>query len=161
MKKTSKKGVTIISTSEAETIAFGRRLAHFLKPRMILALEGTLGSGKTTLTKGIVDGLFRTKKIKVTSPSFALVNQYDGSFPVFHIDCYRLNEIKDYEEIGIDEFLFSSGIAIIEWSEKIKTLLPKRSIFIKLSHNGENRRKFLIKSNDVKFISLLRRRLNV
>ena len=160
MKKHSPKNVSLISDSAEETMFFGKHIAPILKQGMVLALEGPLGSGKTTLTKGIVHGLFRTKKIKVTSPSFALINQYDGVFPVYHIDCYRLDRIEDYENIGIDECLFSNGISIVEWSKKIKTLLPDESIFIAISHRGENKRKFIIRSGDRVFMRTLQKELS-
>lgn len=159
MKKKTNKHVTLMSNSVHETIAFGKNIASLLKPGMIVGLEGPLGSGKTTLTKGIVRGLFRTTKVKVTSPSFVLINHYEGVFPVFHIDCYRLDTIKDYEDIGIDEFLFSKGISIIEWSEKIKPLLPRDSIFITVTHKGENKRKIFIKTKNFPFMTALRKEL--
>ena len=160
MKKRFSTNVSLITDSAQGTIRMGTRIAPVLKQGMVVALEGPLGSGKTTLTKGIVRGLFHRKKIKVTSPSFALINQYDGHFPVYHIDCYRLDSIEDYDNIGIDECLFSDGISIIEWSEKIKTLLPPGSIFVTISHRGGNKRKIVIRSRDRVFMRTLQKELS-
>lgn len=128
-----------ISRSENETISFGKEYAESLKPNDIVALFGDLGAGKTTLTKGIAKGL----KIKehVTSPTFILINEYIGTYPLYHIDLYRLEDIDQIENLGISEYFLKGGICIIEWPERLKNLLPKNSKTVKIENFGENERK--------------------
>lgn len=132
----------ILTYSEKETLQLGKKIARCVDAPCVIALHGDLGSGKTTLTKGIVAGLFPRTKITVKSPSFALVNQYQGSYPVYHIDCYRLDGAADCAEIGIDEFLYGHGIAIIEWPEKIASLLPAETMHIHITAPEETTRSF-------------------
>jgi len=128
-----------ISRSENETISFGEEYAKSLKPNDIVALFGDLGAGKTTLTKGIARGL----KIKehVTSPTFILINEYVGAYPLYHIDLYRLEDTDQIENLGISEYFLKGGICIIEWPERLKNLLPKNSKTMKIENFGENERK--------------------
>ena len=87
----------------------------------------------------------------VTSPSYVLVHCYTGPIPVYHIDCYRLDTVRQFEDIGIDEFLYSRGIAIIEWGEKIKRLLPQETVYVTIGIRGEKKREFKVSSCDKKF----------
>ena len=135
-----KKSLLLHTKSEQETIALGKRIAQCISNPQVIALHGTLGSGKTTLTKGLVAGFFPRRKIVVKSPSFALVNQYQGTYTINHIDCYRLDDEGEFIDIGIDEFLYSSGITIIEWPEKIKKLLPKEALHIRIKASSETER---------------------
>ena len=136
------------SNSCLDTEALGVKIANAFKPGDIIALYGDLGSGKTTFTRGLVRGISPSKNLKVKSPSFAIVNQYDGDFKIYHIDCYRLENIEDFEDIGIDEFLFSDAITIIEWPERIEELLPKDIIKIRIETISENERKIEV----IKFV---------
>ncbi len=152
-----KRKIVIETTSAIQSIALGKKIASCLSAGMVVSLQGPLGSGKTTFTKGLVEGLFKTKKVTVKSPSFALVNQYDGPFPIYHIDCYRLNEGTDFDDIGIDDFLFSEGVAIIEWPERIREYLPKDTIAITIDHTGEKSRLFAIHSHNTVFMDKIRK----
>ena len=105
-----------------ETLAIGERLGQCLKPGDIVLLFGDLGSGKTTLTQGLCHGLGISKSEYVRSPTFILINEYKGTFPIFHIDLYRLDSFSEIEALGLEELLFSNGVSIIEWAEK---LFPK------------------------------------
>jgi tRNA threonylcarbamoyladenosine biosynthesis protein TsaE len=149
-----------ITQSEKETLVFGKKIARCLDRGAVIALHGDLGSGKTTLTKGLVAGLFPRKKITVKSPSFALVNQYQGAYPVYHIDCYRLEDAEDLEQIGIDEFMYGSGISIIEWPEKISRLLPPETLHIYITALHETARGFLVRGRS-ELLEKIRRRVNV
>jgi len=124
--------VNIVSNSPEETIFIGKRIASFLTAGSVVALVGCLGSGKTCLTKGIALGLGITENI--TSPTYTIINEYQGekesSPTLLHIDAYRLNCEKDFEDIGGDETINSDGISIIEWSERIPKSIPENSIKI-------------------------------
>jgi tRNA threonylcarbamoyladenosine biosynthesis protein TsaE len=122
--------VGVVSNSPEETISIGKRIAGFLSAGSVVALAGCLGSGKTCLTKGIALGLGITDNI--TSPTYTIINEYqNGSSPtLLHIDAYRLNCGKDFEDIGGDEAINSGCISIIEWSERIPESIPENSIKI-------------------------------
>ena len=146
----------IISNSVDETFDLGVKISKKLSiaPRTghIIALNGDLGSGKTCLTKGIACGLGVTET--VTSPTYNIVNEFFlvgsgkwvvGSRVLYHIDAYRLNDERDFEDIGGQDILSSDNICIIEWSEKIKNLLPEDTITINIEITGLETRKITIK----------------
>lgn len=114
----------IITNSEQETIKLGEQLGRHLKKGDVLGLIGELGSGKTTLVKGIASGLGVKEKDNVSSPSFVLIKEYKGRVPLYHFDLYRLDKIKDVGYLGLEEYLFDDGVCVIEWAEKMKMLLP-------------------------------------
>ena len=106
----------------------------------MLALRGSLGSGKTTLTKGLAEGLGVEEPRWVTSPTFVLVHQYEGRVPVYHIDAYRLRGPADAEALGMEEMFFGDGVAIVEWAERIEAALPPERLEIVLEIAGEAER---------------------
>jgi len=130
----------IISNSPDETINLGKQIALRLEQGSIVAVQGTLGSGKTYLSKGIALGL--GIKENLTSPTYTIINEYtlsesdriQGSF--FHIDVYRLNNVKDFEDIGGMDIIYSNGISVIEWSDRIQELLPEHRIDISIEITG-------------------------
>jgi tRNA threonylcarbamoyladenosine biosynthesis protein TsaE len=124
------------SHSPNQTIEFGNRLGSQLKGGEIIALVGPLGSGKTHLIKGIVQGLgAEDAAYQVTSPTFVLVNEYSGRLDVFHIDAYRINSIREFEQIGFDDYCCPGSVVLIEWADKIiEALFDIDYIKIELSH---------------------------
>lgn len=112
-----------VAASEAEMISAGRSLAGELAAGDVIALNGSLGAGKTHFTKGIVEGLGSGDD--VTSPTFALVNEYrSGRIPVFHFDFYRLESSDEVIRIGWDDYLDEDGILLVEWADRFPELLP-------------------------------------
>ncbi|HPY11342.1 MAG TPA: tRNA (adenosine(37)-N6)-threonylcarbamoyltransferase complex ATPase subunit type 1 TsaE [Sphaerochaeta sp.] len=126
---------SFVSTSALETTAYGERIAAHLKGGEVIALIGDLGAGKTTLAKGIARGL--GVEDEVVSPSFTLIQQYEGRLALTHIDLYRLDGSEEFEMIGGEEFLYTDGVTLIEWAEKIGDLLPKdlKKITIAIEEN--------------------------
>lgn len=111
----------VVSQSENETRALGRALTEDLEVPATFLLHGELGAGKTALTKGIADGLGIDDPTEVHSPSFSLVNQYAcRTCPMYHIDLYRLETLKDLYSIGIEEILTDEAVIVIEWAEKLR-----------------------------------------
>jgi len=137
---------TIITQDAEETRAFGKQLALKFKPGDIVCFFGDLGAGKTTMIKGIAEGLAITSDY-VHSPTFTLLNLYEhGRLPLYHFDLYRIEDPEELFDIGYDEFLYGSGISVIEWSERFGHLLPKERLEIHLRHKGEDRREIRVKA---------------
>ncbi|MDP6686257.1 MAG: tRNA (adenosine(37)-N6)-threonylcarbamoyltransferase complex ATPase subunit type 1 TsaE, partial [Candidatus Omnitrophota bacterium] len=100
----------MLTHSAQETIDLGKKLAKTLSPGDIVALYGNLGSGKTTFTKGIGESLGVKDPRHINSPTFVLIKEYEGRIPLYHVDLYRLDNIKDIEDIAIEEYLYGDGV---------------------------------------------------
>ena len=136
----------IFNTKGAEeTINAGKIFGRGLGSGDVVALTGELGAGKTVFAQGICEAL--GVKNSVISPTFTIVNEYDGLHKVFHFDAYRIESQKDFISIGFEDYLLEEGICIIEWADKIKDLLPERTIWVKFYHHEteEDRRELQIK----------------
>ncbi len=132
----------ILSKSERETEIAGKRLAEYLRPGMVVALFGNLGMGKTAFVRGIAEGLGITNR--VNSPTFTIVNEYDGAVPLFHFDMYRLSSANELFEIGWDDYLERGGVCVVEWSEKVTGAFPEDTIKVLISRAGDNQRNITI-----------------
>ena len=130
--------LTFTTHSAEETILLGTKIGRKLKPGDIIAMQGTLAAGKTTITKGIALALGIDDTI--TSPTFCLISEYYGKMPLYHMDVYRLDGIEDFVNLGTDDMLYGDGVSIIEWSEKIMSELPKRTIVLKITPQEDNSR---------------------
>ncbi len=130
-----------LSHSREETFSLGERLSIGLQANDVVALSGDLGSGKTVLIQGICHGLGVTDY--VTSPTFTLIQEYSGKFPVYHFDFYRLDRIDQIENLGLDLYFESDGIALIEWAERGDPLLPRDAVHIQIDRDeaDENMRR--------------------
>jgi tRNA threonylcarbamoyladenosine biosynthesis protein TsaE len=126
------------TSSAAETVELGRTLASRLKAGDVVAFYGELGAGKTTMIKGVADGLGVTGVVK--SPSFVIAIEYAGRVPVYHIDLYRLDKKSDFDSIGLDSYLDGDGVCLIEWAERAEQVLPDTAIRVRLSVEGQGRR---------------------
>ena len=120
-----------ISHSEAETEAFGERLAAALSPGAVVAYRGGLGMGKTAFTRGLARGL--GCRGRVTSPTFTIVNEYEGPTPLFHFDMYRLSGSEDLFDIGWEDYLSRGGVCAVEWSEQVADALPEGTVYVTLT----------------------------
>ncbi|MEI3614763.1 tRNA (adenosine(37)-N6)-threonylcarbamoyltransferase complex ATPase subunit type 1 TsaE [Pseudogracilibacillus sp. SO30301A] len=129
-----------ITDTENETIKIGTYLASLLEHGDVITLEGDLGVGKTTFTKGIAKGL--GIKRAVTSPTFTIIKEYDGEIPLYHMDAYRL-EHSD-EDIGFDEYFFGNGVSVVEWASFITEYLPEERLIVKIEHINLDKRKLTL-----------------
>ena len=127
------------TASEAETIALGEQLAGRFPPGSVVLLIGNLGAGKTTLAKGIINGLGAGVPDEVSSPTFTLIHEYGGG-RAYHIDLYRLEEAREAATLGLEELFDSGAIVLIEWGERFPELLPARRIEIRLRAAGGDER---------------------
>ncbi len=130
----------IVSESTVQTRALGKRIGKLLKRGQVVALVGELGSGKTVLAQGIAMGLGVSPRAYPRSPSFVLINEYKGKFPVYHFDLYRLNNIRELESIGYREYFYGQGVAVIEWAQKVEEALPDYYLRVELYFHGKRDR---------------------
>ena len=126
------------SNSAEETIELGKKIGSLLKKGDVIAMQGTLAAGKTTITKGIAQALNISETI--TSPTFCLISEYYGTMPLYHMDVYRLDGGEDFINLGTDDMIYGDGVSIIEWSEKIMEELPKKTIILKLEPQEDGSR---------------------
>ena len=123
----------IITNSPRETILLGENFSRLLKKKDVVAFFGDLAAGKTTLIKGICRG--KEIETRVDSPTYTLINEYQGEIPIYHIDCYREENTKGWVEIGIEEYFYGDGITLVEWAEKIQDLLPSEYIQVSIEQD--------------------------
>lgn len=141
-----------IIDSVEQTMNLGFQLGKLVKPSDIICLNGDLGAGKTHFTKGIAKGLGVSDYI--TSPTFTIVNEYEGRLKLYHFDVYRVNDPDEIYAIGFDEYIFSDGVTVIEWASYIDELIPKAHLSIdirKLTDLGDNFRKISLNSHDERY----------
>lgn len=134
----------IVTHSAEETSAWGREFAARLKSPSLILLSGDLGSGKTTLTKGIVSGLGAAREEDVTSPTFTLLHTYGDVHPVFHGDLYRIENFHDFETLGMEDLFAKPAIVILEWSERFPLPAPWPEVRIRLEHLGGDSRRITV-----------------
>jgi len=139
----------LLTHSAEETIAWGREFAARVKAPVMILLSGDLGSGKTTLTKGIVSGLGAAAEEDVTSPTFTLLHVYgleSAEQKVFHGDLYRIEKFHDFETLGMEDIFAKPSIVILEWSERFPLPSPWPQIRIRLEHAGGDARRITVTS---------------
>lgn len=134
----------IITRSAEETITWGREFAKRLKPPVLVLLAGDLGTGKTTLTKGVVSGLGAANENDVTSPTFTLVHVYGKRAKVYHADLYRIESFHDFETLGLEDMFAAPAVAIVEWSEKFPLPSSWPLIRVRLEHLGGHARRITV-----------------
>ncbi len=137
--------ITLKTRSAAETKSLGEKIGKKLQGGEVIALTGELGAGKTCLTQGLALGLGVNPQEYVTSPSFNLIKEYRGRFPLYHLDIFRLNGREELEDLGYEEYFYGEGITVIEWAEKAEGLLPVAHLCIELSVLNKNGRQIRIK----------------
>jgi tRNA threonylcarbamoyladenosine biosynthesis protein TsaE len=134
----------IITHSAEETMRWGREFSKRLNAPVLVLLAGDLGTGKTTLTKGIVSGLGAANEDDVTSPTFTLVHVYGRPAKVYHADLYRIESLHDFETLGMEDMFTAPSVAILEWSERFPLQSPWPQIRIRLEHLGGDARRITV-----------------
>ena len=137
--------LTITTHSAEETIAFAEKVGGLLKGGDIIAYKGSMGTGKTTFTRGLAVGMGLPDEI--TSPTFALVNEYHGKLTLNHFDMYRIKNADDLETTGFYDYMSDNNVLAIEWSENIEECLPEGTIFIAIDRIDEDSRKITIEGD--------------
>jgi tRNA threonylcarbamoyladenosine biosynthesis protein TsaE len=136
--------MTYRTTSEAETVDLGVRLAGAFPARAVILLIGNLGAGKTTLAKGIVKGLGAADPDEVSSPTFTLIHEY-GAGRVYHIDLYRLDEPREVATLGLEELFDRDAVVLIEWGERFPQLMPADRIEIRIRAGEDDTREIEVR----------------
>ena len=139
----------LVSNSEEETEALGRRLGEILDQSTVVAFTGDLGAGKTAFTRGLAKGLDIPDR--VTSPTFTIVNEYEGGrLPLFHFDMYRLSSADELFDIGWEDYLARGGVCAVEWSENVKEALDRHTIWVEIRRGeSQDQRVIQIKGVDL------------
>lgn len=128
---------TIHMSSPEGTQSLAERLGQLLQPGDVVALIGELGSGKTLFSQGLARGLGVPKNFYITSPTFAIINEYPGRVPFYHLDLYRVNLRAELSELGLEEILYGRGAVAIEWAERLGKDLPAERLEVHLTFQGE------------------------
>jgi tRNA threonylcarbamoyladenosine biosynthesis protein TsaE len=134
----------IVTRSAEETIARGREIGARLKPPVLVLLSGDLGAGKTTLTKGIASGIGAAKEDDVTSPTFTLVHKYSGARRVYHVDLYRIGDVRDLDTLGLEDIFDEDAVVIVEWPDRLRLRTDWPVVRILLEHVDDDTRKLTI-----------------
>jgi tRNA threonylcarbamoyladenosine biosynthesis protein TsaE len=127
-----------VTNSPEDTREAGRQLGAVLRAGDVVALSGPLGAGKTTFTQGVAEALGVTEK--VTSPTYTLINEYDGKLPLYHMDLYRLSSPEEFAWLGVEELIEGAGVSLVEWSERAGEELPDRTIRVNIALAGTGTR---------------------
>jgi len=131
-----------VSHSEEDTLRLGQLLADALEPGTVVALVGQLGAGKTRLVKAVAEGA-GVDRAEVTSPTFVLVQEYEGKWPIYHFDTYRLPGEQEFLNLGADEYFQSAGVCFVEWADRVERVLPA-DLWIEITAIDVSTRSFVI-----------------
>lgn len=134
--------IEILSNSLEETVGIGERIGQHLSLGDVICLDGNLGAGKTAFVSGVAKGLGVTEH--VTSPTFTIVNEYEGRIPFFHFDVYRVYDPDELYDVGFEEYFYRGGAICIEWSSLIKEILPEKRVNVLISNVNDNYSKRLL-----------------
>ena len=145
----------LTSRSPEWTQRFGKELGLLVQAGDVILLTGNLGAGKTCLTQGIAWGLDIGGYAR--SPSFVVVNEYKGRLPMYHIDLYRLDNIAEIIDLGLDDYLYGKGLCVVEWADKAPGLMPIQNMLIKIDFLGDNERKLELTARGDRYKDMLSR----
>lgn len=134
----------LITASPEETVRAGAELAAALRPPVLVLLSGELGAGKTTLTKGIVRGLGAAREEEVTSPTFTLVHAFHNGCRVYHVDLYRIADVRDLESVGLEDVLAEPAVVVVEWGERMNLATDWPVVRIRLERLEDEKRRIAI-----------------
>ena len=141
----NKNSVEFNTKSPKDTIDVGKKIGKLLKEGDVIALVGNLGAGKTVIANGLCCGL-GVKEGYITSPTYTIINQYDGKIPVYHIDLYRLKNSSELYNLGWDEYIYGHGTCIIEWADRAGEMLPEEYLTVNIEVTGKNKRKITLQA---------------
>jgi tRNA threonylcarbamoyladenosine biosynthesis protein TsaE len=138
------------------TTQFGRRLGALLFPGAVIGLIGPLGAGKTFLVRAVAEGLEIADSRAVSSPTFVLIQEYAARLPIFHFDAYRLHSEAEFAELGVHEYFEGEGVCLVEWADRVASLLPVERLSIALEVVGESQRRATLSASGERYEELMR-----
>lgn len=141
---------------ELATDRLGAALARALEPRIVVALIGNLGAGKTRLVRAVAEAAGVDRQ-EINSPTFVLVHEYEGRWPIFHFDTYRLTSEREFVELGAAEYFESGGVSFVEWADRVSGVLPADHLRIEITTTGETSRHFRIAATGPKAAKVVER----
>lgn len=145
----------VLSISARITMSFGRSLAKLVKGGEIVGLRGELGTGKTTFVRGFCEGIEVSQKAWVRSPTFTLINEYQGRLPVYHIDLYRIARAEEIEALNLRDYLYSDGVSLIEWIERLPADELDEYLEVSLAHRSESKRQVAFTAHGARYEAIL------
>lgn len=145
----------LLSISARITMSFGRSLAKLVKGGEIVGLRGELGTGKTTFVRGFCEGIEVSQKAWVRSPTFTLINEYQGRLPVYHIDLYRIARAEEIEALNLRDYLYSDGVSLIEWIERLPADELDEYLEVSLAHRSESKRQVAFTAHGARYEAIL------
>jgi tRNA threonylcarbamoyladenosine biosynthesis protein TsaE len=152
--------MTLTSPNESCSLMLGAKIGEQVEAGDVLALWGELGTGKTLFTRGIARGMGVPQQIPITSPTFTIINEYEGRLRLYHLDLYRLTTLEDLETVPWREVIFGSGVAVIEWPDRMGSLLPVKRWDIRFEFLDEDHRRITVaahgESEQARFVNLAR-----
>ncbi len=143
----------LISHSPEQTQKLGVRIGELALPGDVFLLTGELGAGKTCLTQGIAWGL--GIKEYALSPTFVIMRELYGRLPLYHIDLYRLDNIEESLDLGLDDYLYGKGVCVVEWADKALSILPKKHLLIKIKYLSDTERSFQIEGYGERYVEMI------
>ncbi|MGD9858062.1 MAG: tRNA (adenosine(37)-N6)-threonylcarbamoyltransferase complex ATPase subunit type 1 TsaE [Planctomycetaceae bacterium] len=147
--------VTFVSTGEQDTDRLGGWLADVLQSGDVVALDGELGAGKTRLVRAVVAALGADDQ-RASSPTFVLIQRYEGRIPIYHFDAYRIADVDEFLDLGAEEIFAEDGICFIEWAARVAEALPPGILRIEIRATGANTREFLLTGAETRSIAIVR-----
>lgn len=139
----------LVSRNPADTRRLGKQIGELANAGDVYLLTGNLGAGKTCLTQGIAEGL--GIKEYTLSPSFVIMRELYGRLPLYHSDLYRLENLEEIADLGLDDYFYGNGVCVVEWAERAFELLPPEHILIRIEHINENQRRFRFEPNGQRY----------
>lgn len=148
---------SVVSHSAAQTRSWGKKLARLLAGGEIIGLSGELGSGKTCFVRGLAEGLEVSREAWIRSPSFTLINEYEGRLPVYHVDLFRIGRAQEIEELDLREYLYSDGVSAIEWFEHLPGREVEEYLLVEFAHANRNQRRLTFTAHGGKYEGMVDR----
>ncbi len=136
-----------------ETFALGEKLGRLVQPGDVVLLTGDLGAGKTWFAKGVAKGLGVTEH--VSSPTYTIINEYQGRLPFYHMDVYRLSDPDEAYDLGLEEYFYGQGVTLVEWPQRIEDFLPREVMMIDITVTGEEGRELEFTPLGTRYLELL------
>jgi tRNA threonylcarbamoyladenosine biosynthesis protein TsaE len=147
---------TVVSKSARQTMSWGKKLGKLVQGGEIIGLVGELGAGKTCFVRGFAEGIGVGKDAWVRSPTFTLINEYNGRLPVYHIDLYRVGERGQQDGLNLREYLYGDGVSLIEWFEYLPADEVDEFLAIKIAHLGGARRQLVFAAHGERYEKLVK-----